>query len=198
MDQRRFVNVRKLVPVVLSLVLAAAGSLRADDVVNTASVSFVGTAGPVTLPTNVVRARKLDPVAESGTLFVQKTASRAVVEIGEFVDFTVRVRNVSTFTLNDVAVDDDLPFGFAFEPNSARLNGARLPDPPGERGPRLTFTLGAIEAGRTVELTYRTRVGVDAFHGDGINRAQARTLSGPPATSNVGTVAGRAARRRLQ
>ncbi len=188
MDQRRFAHVWKLASVVLSLALGTAGTLRADDVVNTATVSFVGTAGPVTLPTNVVRAVKIDPVAQPGTLFVAKTASRSVVEIGEFVDFTVRVRNVSGFTLNDVAVDDDLPFGFAFEPNSSRLNGAPAPDPAGGRGPRLRFVLGALENGRTFELTYRTRVGVDAFHGDGTNRARGLTLSGPPASSNTGIV----------
>ena len=188
MDRRSSANVRTLLRAVLLAAILVGSSARADDVINTAAVSFIGTAGPVTLPTNIVRARKIDPVPVGGTLFVQKAASRAVAEIGDFVDFTVRVRNVSNFTLSQVIVDDALPFGFAFQPGSTRVGGVRMPDPPGSPGPALTFTVGDIDAGRTIELTYRTRVGVDAFHGDGVNRAQARNLSVPPAVSNVATV----------
>src|SRR3954471_8418593 len=120
MDQRSLASVRTLLRAAFLTFLLAGSWARAEDVVNTASVSFIGTSGPVTLPTNVVRARKIDPVPLGGTLFVQKTASRGVAEIGDFVDFTVRVRNVSNFTISQVLVEDGLPFGFTFERGSAQ------------------------------------------------------------------------------
>src|SRR3954470_11531412 len=160
MARRSCANVRDLLRTALLVIAIAGPSVLADDVINTASVSFIGTSGPVTLPTNVVRARKIDPVPLGGTLFVQKTASRDVAEIGDFVDFTVRVRNVSNFTISQVLVEDGLPFGFTYERGSTQVAGARMPDPPGNPGPRLTFVIGDLGAGRTIDLTYRTRVGV--------------------------------------
>lgn len=179
-------SVKLLLALVLVILMASTG--RADDVVNTASVSFLGLEGPVTLSTNVVRARKIDPLPVGGTLFVQKTASRAIAEIGEYVDFTVRVKNVAQSKIADVLVEDNLPFGFAFGPGSVRIQGAKSPDPPGGGGPNLIFSLGTLEVGQVIELTYRTRVGVDAFHGDGVNRAHAYNATLPPATSNVASV----------
>src|SRR5215213_10320560 len=157
----------KLLRTVLAFVITMASAGRAEDVVNTASVSFAGVEGPVTLATNTVRMRKIDPLPLGGTLFVQKSASRSVAEIGEYVDFTVRVKNASNFKITGVIIGDNLPFGFACEPGSTRIAGAKIVDPPGPRGPNLTFSIGDLEVGQTVELNYRTRIGVDAFHGDG-------------------------------
>src|SRR4051812_34853833 len=107
MEHGSFANTGKLV-LALVIVIAMTITGRADDVVNTAAVSFAGPEGPVTLATNVVRARKIDPLPAGGTLFVQKTASRTIAEIGEYVDFTVRVKNVSNFRIADVLVEDNL------------------------------------------------------------------------------------------
>ncbi len=128
----------------------------------------------------------LDPIL-SGTLFVQKAASRQNAEIGDFVDFTVRVKNVSPVTMRDIAIEDRLPFGFALVRKSAQLDGKRLADPRGDAGPDLRFEIGALDPGKTVELIYRTRIGVDALHGDGINRAHAGNNTTPHATSNTAT-----------
>ena len=73
---------------------AFALSARADDVINTATVTFVGTAGPITLPTNVVRAAIIAP-PRAGTLSVEKSASRETAEIGDFVEFLIVIKNDS-------------------------------------------------------------------------------------------------------
>ena len=123
----------------------------------------------------------LDAMRPSG-LFIDKTASRNTVELGEFLDYTVRVRNVSAETLGLIEVSDRLPAGFAYVRGSARLNGGRtrwegLPfdEPQGGVGPRLGFQIGSLPNEAVATLTYRVRVGPGALQGDGVNRVQAST-----------------------
>jgi uncharacterized repeat protein (TIGR01451 family) len=108
-------------------------------------------------------------------LFVRKSASRPVVEVADFLDYTVQVRNngVTALRDDDVRLADSLPAGFAYEPGSARLDGVAVGDPDGGRGPRLTFNVGTFEGGAVKQLSYRVRVGPGAMQGDGTNRAQA-------------------------
>jgi uncharacterized repeat protein (TIGR01451 family) len=130
----------------------------------------------------------VDPVPLSG-LFVQKTASRASVEVGEFVDYTVRVRNGSGLALTaaDVTLTDDLPAGFAYLPGTARRGGNAIADPSGRQGPRVVFTVGRLAAGEEAEIRYRVRVGPGALQGDGVNRVQAEYRGAVPTRSNVAT-----------
>jgi large repetitive protein len=123
----------------------------------------------------------LDALRPSG-LLIDKSASRNSVELGEFLDYTVRVRNVSAETLGRIVVTDRLPAGFAYVRGSARLNGGRtrweglpLEEPDGGVGPRLGFQIGSLPDQATATLTYRVRVGPGALQGDGINRVQAST-----------------------
>ena len=44
----------------------------------------------------------------SPVLWVEKTADKAVYEVGESITWTVTVRNVSAFTAHDVIVTDDM------------------------------------------------------------------------------------------
>ncbi|HEX4775922.1 MAG TPA: hypothetical protein VFW74_04035, partial [Acidimicrobiia bacterium] len=112
--------------------------------------------------------------------------------LGETVDFEVEVANRATVALDSVEVVDDLPQGFAYASGTARLGGARLADPLGGGGPRLTFRVGQIGAGQTRLLRYRVRVGGGALDGDGINRAFARrdTMESNVASAHVGLVSG--------
>lgn len=118
-------------------------------------------------------------------LFVQKTASRSSAEIADFIDYTVKIRNISAAPLAGITLSDSLPAGFAYQPGSARLNGASLADPAGGRGPALTFAAGNLGDGVTATLTYRVRIGPGALQGDGINRAQASSAAPLPKTSNI-------------
>ncbi len=120
-------------------------------------------------------------------LFVEKEASRDVAELGEFVDYTVRVRNVGTALARGVVVEDRLPAGLRYESGSSRLAGRPLPDPTGGAGPELRFSIGDLAPDETVTLTYRIQIGPGAPTGEAINRAHAEATVGSAASSNVAT-----------
>lgn len=126
----------------------------------------------------------LDAPAGLG-LVLKKTAARERAEIGEFVDYTVTVKNAAGANLGDVTVTDSLPFGFVFETGSARLNGAPLA--PTHQTATLVFDIGNLAQDATATLRYRLRLGPGAARGDGINRAQAASVAPLPYTSNVAT-----------
>lgn len=139
----------------------------------------------------------LDIPVDSGNmsgLFVQKTVLRAVVEIGDFIDYTVTIRNNTGTALDiaDVLVADALPAGFTYVAGSARLDGKPLADPAGKAGPQLVFNIGKLAKDQEVKLTYRVRVGAGAMQGDGINRVIATYHppggGGSFSDSNVGAV----------
>ena len=129
-----------------------------------------------------------------GGLFVQKTVGRAIVEMGEFTDYTVTVSNGTGFALNqnDVFLNDTLPAGFTFVAGSARKDGVALANPTGGAGPQLVFNLGRMARDQKVVVTYRVRVGPGAVQGDGVNRVMAsyRITSSTAFTGTGGIPAG--------
>ncbi len=128
----------------------------------------------------------LDPSgAGSSTLFVQKTVSATTVSIGEFLDYTVQVKNATAASIDNVQLTDVLPFGFVYLRGTARVNGARAADPLGGGGPTIVFALGTLATNATATVSYRVRVGPGAQLGDGTNRASA---AGAGAASNVAQV----------
>ena len=120
----------------------------------------------------------------AGGLFIQKTANKATAELGDFIDYTVRLNNLGKTALPAVTVSDTLPIGFAYVRGSARLNSAALPDPTGG-GSSLLFALGSVAASAQPTLTYRVRVGAGSQSGSGINSAQASSAT---SRSNLATV----------
>ncbi len=125
---------------------------------------------------------------DAGGLFVEKKASAQVVELGEFLDYTLRIQNNREVAVDNVTLSDTLPAGFGLERGSVRLDGVRQNDPQGSPGPALVFALGAIPAREIVTLTYRVRVRPGALQGDGINRAQAQSDIPFPVISNIAAV----------
>jgi uncharacterized repeat protein (TIGR01451 family) len=125
-------------------------------------------------------SHRLDVVPQSA-LFVEKSAGTALAEIGDLVDYAVRVEGRSDTAFAAVEVTDELPVGFAFVAGSARRDQAPIADPAGA-GPELRFALGALAAHSNATLHYRIRVAPGALDGDGINRAFA---SAPGVTSNT-------------
>ena len=133
----------------------------------------------------------------SNNLLVSKSASKATAEIGDFVDYTVRVFNGTAASANPVTIRDVLPAGFKYVSGSARLltppaTVAVPVTPTGGAGPSLIFNGGLITAGTTVTLTYRAQLSVNAALGDGINRASASAagLGSNTATARVRVTGG--------
>jgi uncharacterized repeat protein (TIGR01451 family) len=114
----------------------------------------------------------LDPAA-SGLLIV-KTANKASAAIGEFVPYSLAIRNSGTAPAANVQIGDHLPHGFRYQPDSAKLDGAMLANPAiTADGSTLTFRVGAIAAGATVTLKYVASISAGARVGEAENTAAA-------------------------
>ena len=108
-------------------------------------------------------------------LVVQKVASVRVAEIGDTVQYAVRVSNVGSSKLPPVTVTDQAPLGFTTS-RTRRAFGdgtqpARIPDP-AVRGGRADVH-AAEQSSNAATLLYRLRLGPGADRSDGINIAQA-------------------------
>jgi uncharacterized repeat protein (TIGR01451 family) len=148
--------------------------------VGSASTVWYGTIGAgASLQPIVNNHIPLDPRSVAGIVII-KTGSAREVELGDSLQYAIRIRNNSTFDRAALYIDDRLPAGFRYIPGTARVerNGASvaIADPAGGLGPNLTFAVGGVAAGSDITLSYRVRVGVGAQQGDGINRAQAKPL----------------------
>lgn len=117
----------------------------------------------------------VDPILSTPTssLFVQKVAGHQHVELGDFTDYTVTVANRGEGTAIDVTMKDTLPRGFIYVPGTTRINGVKVQDPVGGKGPYLNLGLGHLDANKEVKVQYRVNIGPNALNGDGINRVYA-------------------------
>jgi len=136
------------------------------------------------IPPGVTSPRVDIPVDPRRTnLQIIKTAGKTVVGEGEYVPYSLSIRNMSTLlpALN-VNIDDRLPRGFRYQTGSARLAAALLPDPVvSTDGRTLTFTISTIPAAGSVTLRYVALVTAGAPTGIAENVAVATGL----VTSNV-------------
>jgi uncharacterized repeat protein (TIGR01451 family) len=114
----------------------------------------------------------LDPLTV-GALLVSKTGNKTVAELGDSVQYTVRIRNTTAGQIDNIKLQDMLPAGFRYILGTSRLGSVTLANPAGGVGRELTFDVGTIAANTTTELTYFVRLGVGSQQGDGINRATA-------------------------
>ncbi|MDO9404672.1 MAG: CARDB domain-containing protein, partial [Polaromonas sp.] len=115
----------------------------------------------------------LDPLS-SGALIVTKTGNKTVAEVGDSLQYTVRLRNTTNQNLANVTVEDLLPAGFRYILETSQVGAVKIANPAGGVGRALTFTIpGGVAANTTVDLTYYVRLGVGSQQGDGINRATA-------------------------
>lgn len=113
----------------------------------------------------------LDP-SGGGTLEIVKTANKSVVGEGEFVPYTLTVRNAAAAAAVLVQIADRLPAGFRYQSGSARLGNAVLADPAiAADGRTLTFSLGNLAAGASVTLKYVAEVTAAARAGKAENTA---------------------------
>lgn len=124
----------------------------------------------------------LDSIPVDG-LFVEKRASKSIADIGDFVDYTVTVKNSATVGMANVVVHDQLPRGFVYVPGTTRVAGQKVADP--TSAAVLDFAVGALTPGQQIVMTYRLRVGPGARGGDGVNRAYATAGASRSNTASV-------------
>lgn len=114
----------------------------------------------------------------SSSLFVKKAASNKTAEIGEFEEYTVTVANRGTADSPNVSITDTLPRGFIYVKGSMRVDGTKVEDPLGGKGPYLKLGLGTLTPNKEVKVQYRVYIGPNALNGDGVNRVRAKDAKG--------------------
>ena len=111
------------------------------------------------------------PLDSDGDLLVLKEAAVQTTSVGDFVGYTIRIENRDDVSL-PLIVQDNLPRGFRYQANSARLDGERIADPAiAPNGVSLTFTAGIIRPGESRSLTYVSLVSAGAQLGEAVNQA---------------------------
>ena len=120
----------------------------------------------------------IDPRLSQSSLMVQKTARDTSVELGDFTQYSITVRNQGDALVRDVKLQDTLPRGFSYVPHTMRVDGKPVTDPEGGKGPYLTLGLGDLAVNSSAKIEYRVLVGPNALNGDGINRARAMDRTG--------------------
>jgi uncharacterized repeat protein (TIGR01451 family) len=134
----------------------------------------------------------VDDEIPSIDLQLTKTANKREVTVGDVVTYSVALANTVVTDVVGVDVRDQLPPNFKYVAGSARLDGAPLADPTGNRP--LVFTIGTVlglvdtngngvadpgEVGYRL-LTYKLVVGSGATPGDYDNTATAIDVIGNP------------------
>ncbi len=89
-------------------------------------------------------------------LALTKIVSNAEPIEGEEVEYTITVENLSTQAATNVKVGDVVPQGVTYMPNS--IEGGDSNDASDPDGTGLTWTIGSIEGGEDVTLSFRSRV----------------------------------------
>lgn len=125
----------------------------------------------------------VDPLAQ-GVLLAQKEVDQRVADIGDYVNYTITLKSEAVNTVQNLTLYDQLPFGFKYQPGTARLDGSAVADPVGGVGPDLEFDLGDIDPGEKKILTYRVYLGPGSDRGDGTNTAMVRSDEVIVKTSN--------------
>lgn len=118
-------------------------------------------------------------------LTLEKVASTAVAESGDFVHYRLRIQNRGAAASGPFSIIDDLPAGFRYKPDSVRSTGASTSVAVDGSGERLTFSIASAPASGTVEIGYTLVVGPEAAPGNAVNRAAA--MANGIAASNEAT-----------
>lgn len=118
-----------------------------------------------------------DPsVPQDPSLALTKSASAALVELGDVITYSVHLRTEGR-PLSATSVEDHLPLGFSYVAGTAQLMAGpftvRLPDPFVVSGRALVFAVPAQASVSEATLTYQVRVSAGALQGDGTNCARA-------------------------
>lgn len=110
-------------------------------------------------------------INDQSILSISKEANVKAVEVGDFVDYTINVKNVGQADTTNVQLKDDLPTGFTYVKNSVRVDGTKYMQDFTKSGKYMTLGLGKLNAGENKKITYRVLVSASALSGDGVNRA---------------------------
>ena len=137
----------------------ALASLPAGRRVGPGSLGQSFQVGPEPVP--VALDLPMDAPVATLDLFVNKKASRDTALVGEQVQFTVMVKNVSSRTVGHLQLQDAMSRGLSYLPGTVRINDAAAPDPKSAAG-QLAIELPDLAPGKTHTVSYRTALSPSA------------------------------------
>lgn len=117
-------------------------------------------------------ATQISIIDDSASLIVTKEGDVKTAAFGDYVNYTINIKNDGATTAYDVQLKDALPRGFAYVDSSVRIDKAQTTEFKSD-GKYQVLSLGNMNAGETKDITYRVLIGSSALGGDGINRATA-------------------------
>ena len=106
------------------------------------------------------------------TLQVTKEGDVKTASLGDYVNYTINIKNDGTSTAYNVELKDALPHGFDYVGGSVSIDKAQTTEFKTD-GKYQVLSLGNMDAKTSKDITYRVLVGSSALGGDGINRATA-------------------------
>jgi len=130
---------------------------------------------------------ELIPAAKVNDLIVRKTARPRTVQIGDPVLYTIEVTNSGVGTISNVDIVDQIPYGFAYIPNSANVSDGTTSislEPNVAERLRLNWTvepgaeapLNTLAPGETISINLNLLAGPNVEFGAHENQAYAQSL----------------------
>ncbi len=114
------------------------------------------------------------PLDPESNLVVTKSADRSTADVGDYINYTVTVRNAGAATA-PVRLFDTLPIGFRYVPGTTRVETDPVENPiVSDDATLLTFDMDMLAPGETLTLDYALVVGPGAHLGDAVNEAVVR------------------------
>ena len=115
----------------------------------------------------------------STDIVLSKSASVAVAEPGDTIQYRVTVRNPSaSLPTGTITVTDVLPPQMRLRLGTVRLDGSKVTPVVSEDGSTVTFSVPALAPSASAVITYAVEVRPDARSGDALNRARAVDSNG--------------------
>ena len=111
-------------------------------------------------------------IDDNPVLQVTKEGDVKTASLGDYVNYTINIKNDGATTAYDVQLKDALPRGFDYVGSSVFIDKAQTTEFKSD-GKYQILSLGHMIAGQTKKITYRVLIGSSALGGDGINRATA-------------------------
>jgi uncharacterized repeat protein (TIGR01451 family) len=106
----------------------------------------------------------VDPILNNN-LLIKKESDRSSVEIGEIINYTVSLTNLSNRDIVDVNVIDKLPFGFEL----VDVDGLDYT----KNKNQFTINIPLFLSGDELDINYKVLVKMNAVNSDGVNTVQA-------------------------
>lgn len=125
------------------------------------------------------------PLDPESNLVVTKSADQSTADVGDYVNYTVTIRNAGTATA-PVRLYDTLPIGFRYVPGTTRVETELSENPVvSDDATLLTFDMSVLAPGEERILDYSLLVGPGAHLGDAVNEAVVRDANFEPISNTA-------------